>query len=221
MFKVIHGRIGTDIWANSRLKILNKIPVKGKFLDLGCGPGYVGREFENKAEVYYLDADPKELKDIKSKRKYVGYAEKTPFKKDFFDWIMCGDMLEHLDDDSAAVKESFRILKKGGKLIITVPAYRRFYGHHDKIMEHRRRYDKKDLKVLLEKNGFKIEQLRYTCGLLFFPLVFNQYFTKQDSVYHGKSKIEKKLIPLLDFASTVESRLNLPWGVGLLAIARK
>lgn len=221
MFKIIHGRIGTDIWANSRLKTLKNLIDKGKFLDLGCGPGYVGREVEDRCEVYYLDANPDELKNIKSKRKYVGYAEKTPFKKDFFDWVMCGDMLEHLDDDGAAVKEIHRILKKNGKVIVTVPAYRRLYGHHDKLIGHKRRYDKEDLKNLLEKKGFKIEKIFFTCGLLFFPLLLNQFVTKKSSAYQGKSKIEHKLLPVLDFISTIESKLRLPWGIGLLAVARK
>jgi SAM-dependent methyltransferase len=221
-FKIVHGRVGTDIWANTRLKILNKL-VKGEnniILDLGCGKGYVGSTLSERNKVVFAEIDPSLIKDVKGMRVILD-ATKIPFKKNTFDYVICADVLEHIKEDRKVLENIYSILKNGGNAIIALPAYSKFYGHHDKLLNHYRRYDKKSFEKLAKGIGFKIKSARYTCSLLFFPWFINQIIFKSNKAYIGKSKIEKKLIPLLNFASWLEAKIRLPFGINLQFVLGK
>lgn len=221
-FKVVHKRIGSDIWANTRLKTLNRIVwEKNKvILDLGCGKGYVGLSFAKNNQVIFAEIDQELIKDVKG-MKVILDAVNIPFKENTFDYVVCADVLEHIKEDRKVLQNIYNILKKGGKAIIALPAYSRFYGHHDKLIHHCRRYDKKPFGEMAKSVGFKIKSVRYSCSLLFFPWLLNQLFFKSNKAYIGESNSEYNLIPLLNFASWLESSLNLPFGTNLQFILEK
>jgi len=216
-FQIVHSRIGSDLWANTRLKIIKKFVKGGKVLDLGCGKGYIGNSLSG--DVVFGEINPKEFKDLESSKKTVLNALKLPFKSCSFDYVVCSDMLEHIEDDVGVLEEINRVLKKEGKAIIMVPAYRRLFGHHDIIMDHKRRYDKKDFEAKI--GNFEVNYSRYICSLMFLPFLFNQRFVKSEKTYFGKSKIEPKIAPLLDFVSWLESKIKLPFGIGLFFVLEK
>lgn len=226
-FIVCRNKIAFDIWANSRLRTILRLtnPKDSKILDFGCGSGYFGKtltKFNN--DVYYLDISKKEIDSIDAPddRKFLNDATKElPFEKSYFDWVFCGDLLEHLEDDRAALKNIFEVLKPGGYAAIVVPAHSRFYGHHDKLIGHLRRYDFKDFKEKLLDIGFEIVKNRYLCCFIFFPFLLNQLLIKKDSVYEEKSKIESKIVPLLSIIASFDSWISLPFGIGLLVIVKK
>ena len=221
-FKIVHNRIGSDIWANTRLRIIKKIlKCKNKLiLDLGCGKGYVGIEFQKENKVIFADIDKGLLKNIRGIKILVN-AAKLPFKKSIFDYVICADVLEHIEKDEQALQEIYRVLKPRGKAIIALPAYSCLYGHHDKLIGHYRRYDRVKFIEVAEKIGFKVRYSRYSLSLLFFPFLFNQIVTKSNKAYIGKSRIEKKLIPILSLISWIESSVRLPFGINLLFVLEK
>lgn len=222
MFKVVHGRLGSDVWANTRLRIIARY-VRGKnlkILDLGCGSGYVGESLTKGNKVIFLDSSEEEIKDIKG-LKLVGDALNLPFKNESFDLVLCADVLEHIKNDGMVLKNIYNILKKGGKAIIAVPAYSKLYGHHDKLIGHFRRYDKKEFENKIKKIGFKVKSSRYMCSFLMIPFLFNQIIFKSDKAYKGKSNAESKFVPLLDFICDVESKVKMPFGLGLLLVLEK
>ncbi len=80
--------------------------------------------------------------------------------------IVCSEVLEHVPDDTKALKEFARVMKPGGKLILTVPAQQRFFGPDDVFVEHVRRYDVAPFVKQIENAGFeKVEVVKVT-GLL-------------------------------------------------------
>lgn len=219
------GRVFSDLWVNVRRRVLFKLIQLNnqRILDLGCGTGYIGLHYLKDNDVYFADISDDgldQLPVVLEKKFLVDASKNIPFK-DFFDIVFCADVLEHINDDETALENIFRALKPGGQLILTLPAYSRLYGHHDRLIGHFRRYDKKDIKTLAEKIGFKFLFSRYTMSLLFLLFFINQLLVKELSVYKGKSKIENKIKPLLNFLSWLESNINLPFGIGLIVILRK
>lgn len=176
-FKIVHGRIGSDIWANTRLKIISNLikPINKKILDLGCGSGYIGMEYVKNNNVVFADNNKEELAKISVGSKVLINATDIHLKKETFDIIFCTDVLEHIKNDKKVLENIYKILKKEGIVVITVPAYKKFYGHHDSLIGHYRRYDKEDIIKIIEPIGFKIKHIRYLCSILFFPFLLNQF----------------------------------------------
>lgn len=221
-FKVVHGRVGSDIWANSRLKIVEEL-VNGKnnrILDLGCGPGYMGALFARENNVLFGDSDAKNLVKIKGEQ-IVLDGRNLPFKDDVFDYVICADVLEHVYEDDKVLDNIYRVIKRGGKAIITVPAYKSLYGAHDKLIGHFRRYDKDEFVQLAMSRGYRIKNVRYVCSLMYPLFAFSNKFSKQTRTYTGQSRIEHKIIPILNAICELDKKIILPFGIGLLFILEK
>ena len=73
-----------------------------------------------------------------------------------FDLICLFDVLEHIDDDVAALCALLPTLSQGGKIVLTVPAYPGLYGPHDRLLHHHRRYTRKALFEAVERAGLKV-----------------------------------------------------------------
>ncbi len=221
-FQIVHGRIGSDIWANTRLKTVRRLIKSGgkTILDLGCGKGYVGSALSKGNKVIFAEIDESLIKDVKG-MKVILDANHIPFKQETFDYVICADVLEHIKDDKKILGNIHSVLKKGGGAVIAVPAYAWLYGHHDRILKHYRRYNLSDFRRLAKNAGFKIKSVRYTCSLLLFPFLINQGVIRSNKAYEGKSRIEGRITPLLNFFAWVESSLRLPFGINLQFVLEK
>ena len=90
-----------------------------------------------------------------------------------FDLVCAFEVLEHIEDDEAALREWRRLAQPSGMLLLTVPAGRRRFGPADVHVGHHRRYEKDDLRRLLEGAGFRIIRLEcfgFPLGYLLGPL---------------------------------------------------
>jgi SAM-dependent methyltransferase len=114
-----------------------------RVLVLGAG---TGAEFicfaKAGCDVYAVEPNEKAVEIIKLKcsayaydpsKVITGYAEQMPFDDDFFDFVYCFTVLEHVQDVEAAVKEAIRVTKKNGGLFFVTPDYRQLYEAHYKI----------------------------------------------------------------------------------------
>jgi len=152
-----------------------------KILDIGCGDGkYTSLFCHNNNEVVGLDIKNR-VKPEQKKFKFIkGNAENLPFADNFFDLIISFDVLEHISDDSKAIKEMFRVLRKNGRLFLeTLNRERLSYwtlmlmGRKRKYplvlaedCVHLREYTKCELEKKFKKNGFgKIEISPFWLGL--------------------------------------------------------
>ncbi|MEO5329547.1 MAG: class I SAM-dependent methyltransferase [Magnetococcus sp. THC-1_WYH] len=79
-----------------------------------------------------------------------------------FDCVVACEVLEHVDDDLAMVRQMFSLLRPQGRLVISVPARRHFWSVHDQLVGHLRRYEKEELLHLFNQAGFmKIQVISY------------------------------------------------------------
>lgn len=134
-----------------RLLQLAQIPPAGRLLSAGAGTGEETAVLGRYGDVVTLDAEPRALELIDRENHPVrGDVQQLPFVSHSFDAACLFDVMEHLPDDWAAVKELGRVLRPGGKLLLTVPAFPSLFSGHDRALGHYRRYYRSGLRQLLQ-----------------------------------------------------------------------
>ena len=97
-------------------------------------------------------------------------ATHLPFESNSIDLLLAADVLEHLDDDGAALREFVRVLRPGGHLVLTVPAFPMLWGPQDVVSQHRRRYRREPLLALVRDSGVQVSTCFHFNYLLFVPI---------------------------------------------------
>lgn len=134
---------------------------KSVVLDAGCGTGGLIRRLapRNPAVRWTgVDVEPMAcaLARERAAEAEIRQAAVTalPFADEAFDAVVSADVLYHVDDDGAALREFFRVLRPGGSVIINVPAYRWLWSYHDEATHARRRYGRRELLEKVRQAGF-------------------------------------------------------------------
>lgn len=101
----------------------------GKILNAACGLSPLNEMVSESSEIYAMDCSPKLIENLKEKYPQVNYAVEDIYKMTYpdneFDYIIAGEVLEHLEEPEKAIKELARVLKPGGTLAVSVPSPRR------------------------------------------------------------------------------------------------
>lgn len=226
-------------WFQGRRRILAGLlegwqpPIAGRILDVGPGYGVNTAVLARHGPVTAVDLDPVSLAACVARGAHdtvLADATDPPFGDATFDLVAGLDVLEHLDDDAGALGEWHRILHDDGRLLVTVPAFPCLWGRQDVLAEHRRRYGKRQLRNLLEGNGFRVERLSFFNTLLFPPIAMARLAMRpflDDAP--GRSDLDVPapfglnggLARLFGCEAHVLRRVNLPIGVSLVALARR
>jgi SAM-dependent methyltransferase len=161
-------------------------------------------------------------------RVYQMDGTRTGFEDNFFDVIIASDVLEHIEDDSAAIREWGRILKKGGKMMIFVPAFNFLWSDHDEVLYHYRRYEKSRLNYLFKKNNLKTVRSSYWNFTLFAPISLFRLLRKskkknkpEDQLNYPGNFINNSLLNLFKVENALLKKINLPVGVSLFFCVTK
>ncbi len=178
----------SPIYRNKMEFVRDNIGKPKKVLDVGCGYGEHYTIFQTPGIKYHgIDIDKEALRNFKIGT-YTN-AENIPFESNKFDLAICIDVIEHTDNPDKVVKEINRVLRFGGRLIITVPHYF-FPATYDPINAilrifnkkipigmwawgHKRLYTKDSFKKILEKNNFRI--IKFSGGSHGFIAIFVNY----------------------------------------------
>lgn len=201
-----------------------------RVLDLGCGTGVVLAELGQVAPAVGFDFSLLALNYCRERslsRLVQGNAEALPFVGGSFDAIVALDIFEHLCDDGAAFMESCRALRDGGLLVLSVPAFMKLWGPHDVALMHFRRYRRAELKKKLEEAGFEVRFASYSVFLLFPVVAIVRFFEKrrkgpaEASLPPIPNWMNKTLVWIQALESSLMSRVSLPWGSSVVAVAQK
>jgi len=107
------------------------------------------------------------LQEVLMSRNLQVYATVKSLPKKY-DAIYISNVLEHIEDDRAALRDIHPVLKEGGLLVIYVPAFMMLYSEFDASVGHYRRYSKKELVSALEDTGYSIVEYQYVDSVGFF-----------------------------------------------------
>lgn len=155
---------------------LRRIELTARVLDLGTSTGTNLRMLRDSgfSNVAGLDLSEEALRFCKEKYRgsvIKGDVTRLPFSHDRADLVLATDVIEHVDDDRAAIREITRVLKPGGVVLIAVPAFRLLWGLQDEVAQHKRRYRKREVEAMLSDTGLIVERSYYFNYLLFLPIL--------------------------------------------------
>jgi SAM-dependent methyltransferase len=213
-----------QIIQNPKSKIQNP-----KILDVGCGTGANLEMLANFGEAEGVDVSDAALEFCKQKglKAYKGLAESLPFADESFDVVTALDVVEHLDDDIAGLKEMNRVLRTGGKTLIFVPAFMWLWGVQDDVSNHRIRYTKKQIVERLEKAGFTIERATYANITFFAPILSGRTLMKLTGIKpESENNVNVSALngvfgKLFGAEKFWLKKFNFPFGVSIVIVAEK
>ncbi len=204
-----------------------------RILDVGCGTGATLKMLRDLGTAIGIDASGEALRFCRQRglsRLARASAQALPVASGCADVILALDLLEHLRDDAAAVREFARVLRPGGLLVATVPAVPELWSEHDEALDHVRRYRAARLRRLLQNAELRIEKLSHLITALLLPIAALRLIQRLLPRRTGEPRTAFIVPPrpvnwLLALLLRVEhmwlTRFNLPVGVSLVVVARK
>lgn len=217
-----------EILLNTLKKL--KLPQDAKILEIGCGTGGNLQMLARFGEVSALemDSNARKIASEKTDNQYTikaGYCpDEIPYEKQSFDLICMFDVLEHIEQDSETLSAIKMLLKKDGKIFLTVPAYQWLWGTHDEFLHHKRRYTARRLSEIIKTSGLKPLRISYFNTILF---PFAAIVRLKDRLLGNKNAtgtnippkaINKLFKTLFSSERYLLQYINLPFGVSLLCI---
>lgn len=205
----------------------------GLVLDAGCGTGHNMRFLAEGGDYIGVDVSEQALNFCQHnghKTLVRANLDCLPFKDDSFDLVFALDVIEHTQNPWSVIRQLRRVLKKDGRIIITVPACRFLFSPHDEALSHLRRYDPKDIRALLKEADFDVLHVNYLYFLSFFPVavirIFRKLFVRDpdpitDMYYLPAQWVNPLLQRLLAIEVFFLCKIPFPIGTTVVAVARK
>jgi SAM-dependent methyltransferase len=151
-------------------------PGPARVLDAGCGTGGFIRALQAEGrewQVAGVDLSPVACR-LARERTGVEITEGSitalPFADGTFDAITTGDVIYHVEDVAAVLREFARCVKPGGVVLVNEPAYRWLWSYHDEAVESKHRFTRPELVAMFRKAGLEVRFASYQ-NLLALPLV--------------------------------------------------
>jgi SAM-dependent methyltransferase len=227
--KYLDAELGTNGAASTR-----------RVLDLGGGAGNMAHHLAHYGEVTSIEYNPRPI-PIAQQRGVMtaqGSGDALPFPDATFDLVALLDTVEHIPDELGVFAECARVLKPGGVLLVTVPAYMWLWSYNDAINAHQRRYTADELRLKLELSGLRVSRISYN-NFFLFPAVAGIRFLRPynpglksphldaaaevyqvdmepipepvNTILHGVYWLEAEIL----------ARVAFPFGISILCAARK
>jgi SAM-dependent methyltransferase len=213
--------------------VLDRIPLPGagqtNVLDAGCGSGRTLDDLARRGLAHGMELNPLGFEAARRRGHEVreGRVEAIPYGDESFDLVTCLDVIEHTDDDTAALAELRRVTKPRGRLVLSVPAHPRLWSRHDEVNGHRRRYTRRTLTSAAATAGWRVERLTGFNVAYLAPAALVRIVrrtTPEEEAGASELTLTPPLLnPALELPLRVESALvkrgfDLPPGLSLMAV---
>jgi SAM-dependent methyltransferase len=238
-FAKLAGFEERNFWFRARNRLIqwaldNYFPDAESFLEVGCGTGFVlkgvsetrprmrlaGSEIFGDGLVFARARLP-------GVNLYQMDARQIPFEREF-DVIGAFDLLEHIVEDDAVLRQMFRATRLGGGILVTVPQHRFLWSAIDEHSMHQRRYSRAELRRKVEEAGFHIQRMTSFISLLLPPMMYSRMRrnSSRDLQLWKEFEISRPLNAILGSILTaeramIERGVSFPVGGSLLLIAKR
>jgi len=138
--------------------VTRHFPAHARLLDVGCGGAWLGDHFNDYTGI---DVSPEAVEEARSRGRQVllvDGAEPLPFEEASFDGVVLKDVLEHVPDPVALVREVRRVLRPGGTVFASSPDAQRWVWDD---YTHRRPFTRRSFRMLFEDQGLRVQKLGY------------------------------------------------------------
>ncbi len=201
-----------------------------RILDIGCGTGANLQMLADFGVAEGVDVSNEALEFCRARGLATvrqGAAETLPYEDASFDLVTGLDVVEHLDDDIAGLKEMRRVLRPRGRALLFVPAFMFLWGVQDDVSNHRRRYTLPELKRKLGEAGFSVERASYANITFFIPILAGRLLMRwlrmrpasENNITVGA--LNSFLGRILGAEGWWLKRMNFPFGVSIVCVARR
>ena len=201
-----------------------------RILDVGCGTGANLEMLSEFGVAEGVDVSAEALSFCQARglvHVKLGEAEHLPYAAGSFDLVTGLDVVEHLDDDRAGLREMARVLRPAGRALVFVPAFMFLWGVQDDISNHRRRYTLPELKLALRESGFEVERASYVNLSFFAPILLGRLFMRATGLRPESENnitigaLNGVLGRILGAESSILRHVNFPFGVSVICVARR
>jgi len=206
-------------------------------VDIGCGTGFTALTLESHYHTVGVDVSREALqfckrRGLKSLCQINQDCFPLPFKTGAFDLVLALDVIEHIEDDLRTLTECCRILKGGGSLIVTVPAFMMLWSPWDDALGHRRRYTVSMLAEKVQQADLTTRRITYMFFFIF-PLALLIRGTKK-LIQRDAASYSSDFIPLPKILNSflilvgglerwiiTKLKLKLPLGLSVICVTTK
>jgi SAM-dependent methyltransferase len=199
-------------------------------VDVGCGTGAILKQLGNPEKNVGIDLAPEAISFCRQRglnNVQQGDIHTLPFPDASFDAVICSSVLYHqwVGDVAGAVQQMHRVLRPGGTLLIIVPAFPFLHSAHDEAVMTARRFRKREILQMLQKHNFKVRRLTYWTTFLF-PLAvaartLGGSKMGRDFETDKASFTQRMFTRVMALELYLLRKISMPFGVALLAVARK
>lgn len=200
-----------------------------RVVEVGCGIGNFTRFLLDREAVYALDIDTVCVERLQAR--YAGRANLhtlvsepghpafEELRRSRPDTCVCLNVLEHIEDDRAALQSMASVLVPGGVIVLLVPAFPALFGPIDQNLCHFRRYTRRSVRELASAAGLRVRKLRYLNAVGFFGWWANARVFRRTKQSPLQIKIfDRFIVPLL---SRIEAGAPPPFGQSLFVVLQK
>jgi len=207
-----------------------------RILDAGCGTGRNLQRYAQLGPAQGIEPSADAVQFCRERgldNVQQATLEQLPFGEGSFDLMVATDVLEHVDDDALALRELHRVAAPGGRLVMTVPAFRWLWSEEDDRLGHRRRYTRKGLRALTEQSGWEPLFATYFNLLLLAPIALARRFRDRRDAGRAEAAQRSELnltpgwlnaplsVPMRLEAGLIRAGLPLPIGVSIGIACRR
>jgi SAM-dependent methyltransferase len=223
--------IDTDFRATNLNQLICALTPPGRVLDIGCGSGALSVTLlKHGRDVVSQDLSERMVAMCRAHQARhglqgvvrLGGVEEIP-ERHHFDAVVALDVIEHIEDDVGALRKMGAALTPHGTLVLSVPALSRLYGRKDEEVGHFRRYDRSDLRRVIQRAGFQVVSCRYWNLLGVMPVWISNLSGRRldESVRYSRTPAKRVLNTVLStWFRVVENPVPWPLGLTLIATAR-
>ncbi|MBI4545324.1 MAG: class I SAM-dependent methyltransferase [Gemmatimonadetes bacterium] len=207
----------------------------GRVLDVGCGTGRWLEELQAEFQADGCDLAGEALRFSRTRgieRLVQASALELPYRDGSYGLVTALGVLEHVDDDARMLRELFRVLRPGGRLLLLTSGHPALWSEHDELVHHKRRYRRPELRARVEQAGFRIERLTHA-NLALLPAAVGLRSVRfllprrsragsgSPDLFQPPWPLNQALYAILRLEAALLRAVDLPAGLGILALARR